>query len=235
MTGTGEPIIFLHTGLQTGKTELDAQREYFNQNYQVILPDLRGHGKSTSDDFSDYFNRSANDLAETLDALDLRTVHIVGCSLGALVGLVFAKQYSDRVSSLTLSGIMPEKPSDWEKLNQNETEQIEEVLKDPGTLNYFDTIHKGNWKALLKITQDPGWYPFNITSDLSMVHCPTLFIVGEHNAHETVGAIKYPEMNPKIHTAIIPFAGHTVHLDRPEVYNKILEIFLNRYALNNED
>ncbi|GAA3716501.1 alpha/beta hydrolase [Salinicoccus jeotgali] len=235
MTGTGEPIIFLHTGLQTGKAELDLQREYFNQNYQVILPDLRGHGKSISDDFSDYFNRSACDLAETLDALDLRSAHIVGCSLGALVGLVFAKQYSNMVSSLTLSGIMPEKPSDWEKINQNETEQIEQVLKNPDTFNYFDTIHKGNWQALLKITQDPDWYPFNTTSDLSMIHCPTLFIIGEQNVNETIGAIKYPEMNPKIHTAVIPFAGHTVHLDRPEIYNEILEIFLNGFALNNED
>ncbi|WP_404451516.1 hypothetical protein LG329_14425 [Virgibacillus necropolis] len=37
--GTGEPLVFLHTGLQTGTTDFEQQTEYFKQNYQVILPD----------------------------------------------------------------------------------------------------------------------------------------------------------------------------------------------------
>ncbi|MGG0179133.1 alpha/beta fold hydrolase, partial [Gottfriedia acidiceleris] len=57
--GKGEPIVFLHTGLQTGMTDFDYQRNYFVQKKKVILPDLRGHGKSTSSDLSNYFIDSA--------------------------------------------------------------------------------------------------------------------------------------------------------------------------------
>ena len=35
--GDGEPIVFLHTGLQTGLTDFEYQREYFKYNFKVIL------------------------------------------------------------------------------------------------------------------------------------------------------------------------------------------------------
>ncbi|WP_394217707.1 alpha/beta fold hydrolase [Halobacillus trueperi] len=65
VVGEGEPLVFLHTGLQTGRTDFDKQREYFSSKYQVISPDLRGHGKSPAEDLDDYYNQAADDLADT--------------------------------------------------------------------------------------------------------------------------------------------------------------------------
>lgn len=84
-SGDGETIIFLHTGLQTGRTELTEQDAYFREKYQVILPDLRGHGKSVSEAYSNYFKESANNLLETMDHFGIASAHVAGCSLGALV------------------------------------------------------------------------------------------------------------------------------------------------------
>lgn len=229
VSGTGEALIFLHTGLQTGKTELDIQKEYFEGNYQVILPDLRGHGKSITNDYSNYFANVAEDLTETLDNLNIKSAHIAGCSLGALAGLIFAKTYPEKILSLTLSGIMSEKPMDWEALNQEDIESTAEILNDPETEDYFNNIHYGNWKELLRTTEESDWYPFDQTADLSTLDFPVLYIVGENNPLETVGALSYPKMNKNIHVSIIPFAGHTVHLDQPEIYNKTLDMFLNQY------
>ena len=58
----------------------------FSWKYQVILPDLCGHGKSDSEAYVDYFNESAKVLLETMDYLEIDTAHVAGCSLGALVG-----------------------------------------------------------------------------------------------------------------------------------------------------
>lgn len=229
VSGTGEALVFLHTGLQTGKTELDSQKEYYEGKYQVILPDLRGHGKSVTNDYSNYFEYAAKDLAETLEELNIKAAHIVGCSLGALVGLIFAKTFPEKILSLTLSGIMSEKPADWESLNQEDKESTAEILSNPETEEYFNSIHKGDWKKLLKTTEESDWYPFNQTADLSMLAFPVLYIVGESNPSETAGTLSYPKMNKNIHVSLIPFAGHTVHLDQPEIYNKTLELFLNQY------
>lgn len=111
--GDGEPIIFLHTGLQTGMTDFEFQREFFKDKYKVILPDLRGHGNSVVDDLSNFFEDSAKDIAETLNHLGIESTYIVGCSLGALVGLFFTKRFPDKVKSLTISGVLSERPNNW--------------------------------------------------------------------------------------------------------------------------
>lgn len=45
--GTGEPVVLLHGFRQTGDQWLAAARELMRTN-RVILPDLRGHGRSTN-------------------------------------------------------------------------------------------------------------------------------------------------------------------------------------------
>ena len=228
VSGEGEPVVFLHTGLQTGETELEIQKEYFNQDNLVILPDLRGHGKSVAEDFTDYFAQTAIDLSETMDDLKIQPAHIAGCSLGGLTALMFAKEYPEKTKSLTLSGIMAEKPSNWEELNRLDVENEEKMLEHRDTAAYFDRLHEGNWRELLRLTQEESWYPFDETADLSMLGMPVLYIVGEKNMHEVKGTITYPKMNPNIHVATIPFAGHAVHLDQPEIYNKMLETFISK-------
>ncbi|MFD2829659.1 alpha/beta fold hydrolase [Corticicoccus populi] len=230
ITGNGAPLLFLHTALQTGAVELEDQREYFNQNYQVILPDLRGHGKSVTENFNlnNYFQDSVSDLVETLDDLNVQKVHLAGCSLGALAALHFAKARPDRVQSLMLSGIIPERPDNWEDINEKENKNIAELLKDEETAAYFDQLHDGDWRAVLQSTEGNDWYPFDQTKDLSDLHMPVLFIVGGDADLETIGAVKYPKENENIHASILPFAGHTVHLDQPELYNNILDQFLKQ-------
>ena len=59
-------MVFLHSGLQTGDTDFEFQKEYFAKKYQLISPDLRGHGHSFSEDLHNYFEDAALDLLETL-------------------------------------------------------------------------------------------------------------------------------------------------------------------------
>lgn len=223
--GEGEPIVFLHTGLQTGTTDFEYQRDYFKEKYKVILPDLRGHGKSVSNDFSNYFEDSAKDLAETLEALGIHSAHIVGCSLGALVGLYFAKQFPSFVKSLSLSGIIPEKPKNWSVLQKEEAERQAHLLLNEEVVQYFDDLHQSDWRKFLDLTNKDG-YPFEETKNLTDVDCPVLYLVGEGNPLETKGAVLYPKMKSDVHVAIIPFAAHLVHTEQPEIYSQILKRFI---------
>lgn len=228
VSGNGEPVVLVHQGLQTSETDFQAEKDYLKENYQVILPDLRGHGKSISNDFSDYFNDCAGDLNDTLAKLNIELAHIAGSSLGALAALMFAKKYPHKVKSLIISGVIPEKPSDWENRLKEEKAMQANVLKSKEAIAYFDRIHESDWRKLLEITGEADWYPFEETADLSMLEMPVLFVVGEGNTNETIGAQIYPKTNKNIHVAIIPFASHLVHLDQPEIYMKVVEDFLKR-------
>lgn len=224
--GEGEPIIFLHTGLQTGMTDFEEQREYFRLTHKVILPDLRGHGKSRTDDISNFYLDSANDLVDTLNHLEVGSAHIVGCSLGALVGLFFAKKYPEKVKTLTLSGVLPERPSNWSEIQENEFERQSSLLENEDLKEYFNLLHGETWQEFIFLAKKKDSYPFEITASLGDLECPVLFIVGEGNTNETKGAIIYPQTNRLVHVAIIPFASHLVHSEQPHLYNEILKNFL---------
>jgi len=226
--GEGDPIVFLHTGLQTGMMDFEYQREYFKDNYKVILPDLRGHGRSETDDLSNYFEASVNDMGETLNHLEVESAHIVGCSLGALVGLSFAKKEPQKVRSLTISGIMSKEPNRWSEMHKEDIKHQNQTLQNPDVANYFEKLHKSNWRKLLKETQNVNWYPFELTKDLKGITSPILYMVGEGKKSETKGALLYPAMHKNVHVCIIPFASHLVHHEQPELYTQVLEKFLQQ-------
>ncbi|WP_400244377.1 alpha/beta fold hydrolase [Niallia sp. JL1B1071] len=224
--GKGEPIVFIHTGLQTGLTDFEYQRDFFQRHYQVISPDLRGHGHSVVANFSNYYDESANDLFETLEHVGIDSAHIVGGSLGALVAIIFAKTYPEKVKSLTISGVMPLKPADWQEIHKNEVEQQTHLLKNEEVAAYFNQIHMGDWREMLLTTQDPAWYPFQEIKDIRSLKMPILCIVGEGKREEVEGACYYREINSNVHTAVIPFGAHLVQDEQPEIYAKVLEAFL---------
>jgi pimeloyl-ACP methyl ester carboxylesterase len=228
--GEGDPIIFLHTGLQTGLTDFTYQREYFEKNYKVFVPDLRGHGQSIESDFSNYFNDSAIDLKETLDHYNVDKVHMVGCSLGALVGLKFSKMFPDRIKTLTLSGIMTEKPDNWYEMNKEQYAQRTEAITNEHALNYFNTLHQSDWKQFISMGKSEDWYPFEDTKDVGTFTFPTLLLFGEGIRHETKGASDFPKQDNQIHVSIIPFASHMVHTEQPELYTRVVNVFIKKYS-----
>lgn len=228
IAGDGKPIVFLHTGLQTGLLDFEFQRAYFSQNYQVISPDLRGHGQSKTEYIQNFFEDSAKDLLETLDHLKLPAVHLVGCSLGALVAIKFAQLFPNRIITLAISGITPVKPENWLEMHEEDVKGQTEVLNSKEIASYFDQIHASNWRQFIHFGKDESWYPFDDVKEVTEFGFPVLFIVGENKTNETIGASIYPEKNPNIRIAIVPFAGHLVHTEQPEIYTKIVEVFIKK-------
>ena len=70
--------------------------------FDVIMPDLRGFGKSTTVDTPYTMDDYAADIAGLLDQLGIRKTAIAGHSMGGYVALAFARLYPDRVTGLGL-------------------------------------------------------------------------------------------------------------------------------------
>lgn len=225
--GEGEPVVFLHTGLQTGITDYSFQREHFSKNYFVLSPDLRGHGQSNTDDIQNFFEDSARDLRETMGHYQQKRIHLVGCSLGALVAIKFARMYPELIHTLTISGVTPVKPENWLELHAEDVKGQAEVLNNSNIAGYFDQLHKSDWRQFIHFGKDENWYPFEDVQAINDFNFPVLFLVGEKNPHETVGASIY-QKNNNIHVGIVPFAGHLVHAEQPLIYTNLLEEFIKQ-------
>ncbi len=71
-------------------------------DFDLILPDLRGFGQSTTVETPYTMSDMADDLAGLLDHLGIEKVALAGHSMGGYVALAFAKKYPQRVSGLGL-------------------------------------------------------------------------------------------------------------------------------------
>ena len=77
------------------------------QSFRLILPDLRGYGKSDYQFKKIYIEEQALDLALLLDKLDVQQIHLVGLSMGGQIIVEFQRLFPARVKSLIICASTP--------------------------------------------------------------------------------------------------------------------------------
>src|SRR5690554_1641282 len=84
--GTGEVVILLH-GFCGSSAYWKNVIPVLSQGFRVIVPDLRGHGRSSVPEDTYTMDQMADDVKHLLDALHLPKVMLIGHSLGGYVTL----------------------------------------------------------------------------------------------------------------------------------------------------
>jgi 3-oxoadipate enol-lactonase len=99
--GKGTPLVLLH-GYPLDNHLWDEIAPLLEDTFDLILPDLRGFGESTTVGSPYTMDDYASDLAGLLDNLGIQKAAIVGHSMGGYVALAFARLYLERVTGLGL-------------------------------------------------------------------------------------------------------------------------------------
>ena len=99
--GTGQPLILLHGGLMSGET-FGPVLPMLADKYQVIVPDLQGHGRTADIDRPIDTGLMGDDIAALIDYLHLEKPDLVGYSLGGGVALQTAVRHPDKIRRLVL-------------------------------------------------------------------------------------------------------------------------------------
>lgn len=95
--GQGNPLVLLH-GYPLDHRIWDEVASLLEGEFDLILPDLRGFGGSTTIDVPYKMDDFAADVAGLLDHLGIQTTAIAGHSMGGYIALAFAHRYPERVS-----------------------------------------------------------------------------------------------------------------------------------------
>ncbi|WP_420645335.1 alpha/beta fold hydrolase [Candidatus Leptofilum sp.] len=74
------------------------------EHYQLLLVDLRGHGRSKNNASTLNITQMADDLLGVLDSLNIARLHIAGYSMGGYLGLMLAMRQPRRVATLLMHG-----------------------------------------------------------------------------------------------------------------------------------
>jgi pimeloyl-ACP methyl ester carboxylesterase len=106
--GKGEPVILLHGWLSSGLINwtLPGTTALLAKDYQVIVPDIRGHGESDKPSREEAYGAElVEDVVRLMDHLKIKKAHIVGYSMGGIIAGNFIANHEDRVLSGTLGGM----------------------------------------------------------------------------------------------------------------------------------
>lgn len=106
--GVGKPVVFSH-GWPLSADAWDAQMLFLGQHgYRVIAHDRRGHGRSGQSWGGNNLDTYADDLAELIEALNLKDITLVGHSTGGgEVTRYIGRHGNSRVARLVLIGAIP--------------------------------------------------------------------------------------------------------------------------------
>jgi 3-oxoadipate enol-lactonase len=99
--GKGTPLVLLH-GFPLDHHTWDEVIPILQNTFELIIPDLRGFGESTTIEDPYTMADFASDIAGFLDHLTIKKTAIAGHSMGGYVALAFARLYPERVSGLGL-------------------------------------------------------------------------------------------------------------------------------------
>jgi pimeloyl-ACP methyl ester carboxylesterase len=105
--GRAAPILLL-PGLTQQSHTFDPVAARLSQRRRCLALDLRGRGESSWAPGTYAIPQYVADVLALLDALGLDAVHVLGTSLGGLVGLSLAAAAPERLHSLVLNDIGPD-------------------------------------------------------------------------------------------------------------------------------
>jgi pimeloyl-ACP methyl ester carboxylesterase len=109
--GNGPPLLLLHGLTGTGsdwRHVFDLQQ--LAQDHRVLLPDARGHGRSTDPSHNFSFAQCARDAIAILDDCGIESTRAIGLSLGAKTLLHVAADAPERVRAMVVVSTTPRLP-----------------------------------------------------------------------------------------------------------------------------
>lgn len=254
--GTGEPLVLLHgfTGCAQNWA-LAGITELLGNAYQLILPDLLGHGRAPAPaDPTEYgMPRVAHTLATQLDTLNISQINLLGYSMGGRLALYFALHYPQRIHRLILESASPglANTAVREERRQRDNRLADRIEREgmPAFIDFWETLPLWASQAALSTTtrealrqqrlqnraiglanslrgMGTGVQP-SLWAELPQLNRPTLLLAGELDTKFVAINQQMVAHLPQAELMIVPQAGHTIHLEQPEVYAQLVRRFLN--------
>jgi len=177
--GKGKPVILLHPGLGHGDYWAN-QVGPLSQDYQVIVVDLRGHGRSTASKQPLSYGLMAEDLTRFIQQMHLNKPALVGWGDGAVVALEVGMRHPSRVSELILFGAPFNTTGLQPGVDQKQT-FIDYVHKTAADYQKMSPTPTGFDQLFIQLEAMWGREPNYSAEQLRAVKVPTTIIMAEYD------------------------------------------------------
>ena len=243
--GTGPTVLLLHAFPLSGAM-WHRQVAALRDHYRVIVPDLRGFGKSDAPSGPSLLEQQADDMAALLTHVGVEQAAVVGLSMGGYIAFTFWRRHRDKVVALVLADTRAGADSAEGRVGRESNARLAETegaaaiaaKMIPGLvaptasqavreeLRVLITANRpeGIAGALRGMAVRP-----DATPDLAGITVPTLIVVGtEDGLTPPAEAAQIQQGIAGSSVALVPGAGHLSNLEQPEGFNTALCTFLDR-------
>lgn len=241
--GHGTPVLLIH-GLGSSTLDWEFQIPVLSAHYRVLALDVRGHGRSDKPRERYRMVDFADDVAALIEHLQLPPVHLVGISMGGMIGFQLGVDQPHLLRSLTIVNSAPEVKAH----NLRERLEIakrwllarllplETLAKALGKLLFprpeqAELRHKveQRWPRndkrayLASLDAIIGW---GVRERLQRITCPTLVISADRDYTPIEHKQAYVTELPEARLQVIDNSRHATPLDQPQRFNTVLLDFL---------
>jgi non-heme chloroperoxidase len=230
--GRGRSVVLLH-GWCLNSSMWTYAEDLLDANYDVIIPDLAGFGRSAGMNGPYTLERYAEDIADLLKAIKAKDAILIGFALGAAVAMAAAALSGDRIARVISIG-MPDPTSspydrmpksmrrDWPDFARRSAESLFLKTKSPATISWVERMF-GSPSLRVAIEACSLLQSLDAPALASAANVPQLYI---HSTADVVAPVAFGEKcvaaasRGKI--SVIEGCGHLIVLDDRESFHKIL-------------
>lgn len=247
IAGHGPPLLLLH-GLGSRSEDWGLQLPVFARHYQVIAPDLRGHGRTSKPPGPYSVAMMAADVVGFLQGLGIDSAHIVGLSMGGMIAFQIAVDQPQRVRSMVIVNSAPAMVArtigEWARIQQRvglarlfgpartgkflsrrlfpkaEQEVLRAQLIERWAMN-----DRGSYLAAMRAIV--GW---SVQDRIRDIRCPVLVLSGDRDYMPLDFKQAYTGLIPGARLVVIEDSGHATPIDQADVFNAHVLEFLRNVA-----
>jgi pimeloyl-ACP methyl ester carboxylesterase len=243
--GDGAPIVLIHGGLGSSAM-MRWVVSFLSDDFRVITPDSRGHGRSTNPSGRLSYAQLADDVAALIATMGLNRPVVAGFSDGGQVALELGARHPDVPAVLVVAAAYPDFANSGVRevlsayLGADEQGNPDLAQVDARLGDFADLVkswHPGGeqqWRAL--VTQSaPMWIDYaGLSADeVHSIEAPVLVFTGDRDNFIGVDlSVALFRALPNAELAVVPGTDHigTVGQARAELFANMIRDFAARHT-----
>jgi pimeloyl-ACP methyl ester carboxylesterase len=252
-TGVGYPVIFVHEFAGDHRS-WEPQLRHFARRYRCITTNARGYPASDVPADPGLYSqaRACADIKTVLDHLGIARAHIVGLSMGGFAALHFGLSYPDMARALVVAGCGYGAEPDRRAQFRAEAEACAKSLEQGGMAAFAAGYSLGPARVQFQNKDPRGWREFadmlaehsargsaltqlgvqrerpslyDLEDRLEALTVPTLIVTGDEDEPCLAPSLYMKRKIPSAGLAVLAKTGHTINLEEPEAFNRLLTEF----------